>query len=244
MNTIYVGYDPREHLNYEVLLKSIDKLSRSSDINVIPLKMDALKHAGLFTRKQIIDKGQRWDLEDGKPCSTEFSFTRFLVPALQQYEGWALFMDCDMYFRSDPNEVFDKADPTKAVQLVRHYYIPEETIKMDNQIQEQYSRKNWSSFVLWNCGHPANLKLTPEVVNSQTGHWLHNFSWLGDEDIGGLREEWNWLDHWSPCHIKAKNVHFTTGGPFFTDWAASNATEQMYANEWNQLRLELTKEKE
>ena len=114
---------------------------------------------------------------------------------------------------------------------------------MDNQIQEAYSRKNWSSFMLWNCGHKANLNLTVDDVNTKSGYWLHNFKWLDGWEhgrmtqfpIGKIEEEWNWLDHHSSENIEPKNVHFTTGGPWFKDWKPSKRSDAKYALEWETL---------
>ncbi len=94
--------------------------------------------------------------------------------------------------------------------------------------------KNWSSLIMFNCGHSENRKLTPEVVNTQTGRWLHGFGWLPDKeaDIGRIPEEWNWLDGHSPEDMDAKNVHFTTGGPWFKDWRPRGEVEGKYAVEW------------
>jgi hypothetical protein len=91
---------------------------------------------------------------------------------------------------------------------------------MDHQKQTVYPRKNWSSMVLYNCGHPANAVLTPEVVNGQTGSFLHRFQWLEDDLIGAVPETWNWLEGWSepPAAGHPEVVHFTRGGPWFDEW--------------------------
>ena len=106
---------------------------------------------------------------------------------------------------------------------------------MDGKEQQPYRRKNWSSLMMFNCGHEENKKLTPEVVNTQTGRWLHGFGWLPDKeaDIGKIPEEWNWLDGHSPEDLEAKNVHFTTGGPWFKDWNPRGPVDSKYAVEWS-----------
>lgn len=235
---IYIGYDQREQDSFDVLSESIHKRS-SFPIHVVPLKQPELRLMGMYNRGFTTDSlGQKFDSIDKRPFSTEFSFTRFLTPILNQYSGWALFMDCDMYFRADPMELFDKYhDERKALYCVKHDYSPKESVKMDNQIQERYNRKNWSSLMLFNCGHIANRNLTVSDVNTKTGRWLHGMQWLPDESfIGELPVEWNWLDHWSDPSIEAKNVHFTTGGPLFPNWTPSNDAEQKYADEWRKLK--------
>ena len=234
MNTVYIGYDPKEDTAYEVLKFSIERIS-GKNIRIVPLRKDILEHIGVYTRKSEIIKGQPYDIIDGKPFSTEFSFSRFLVPALNMYQGKALFMDSDMYLRADVNELFDLCNMDYyPVYCVHHKYEPKNKTKMDGKEQHQYNRKNWSSLMMFNCGHSENRKLTPEVVNTQTGRWLHSFGWLPDKeaDIGRIPEEWNWLDSHSPEDMDAKNVHFTTGGPWFKDWRPRGAIEGKYAVEW------------
>ena len=234
MNTVYIGYDPKEDTACEVLKFTIERIS-GKNIRVIPLRKDILEHIGIYTRKSQLIHGQPYDVIDGKPFSTEFSFSRFLVPALNMYEGKALFMDSDMYLRADVNELFDLCDMDYyPVYCVHHKYEPENKIKMDGKEQHTYPRKNWSSLMMFNCGHIENKKLTPNVVNTQTGRWLHGFGWLPDKeaDIGKIPEEWNWLDGHSPVELEAKNVHFTTGGPWFNAWNPRGDIEGKYAVEW------------
>ena len=153
------------------------------------------------------------------------------------YQGLALYMDCDMYVRDDISEVFDICEEGmryNPLWCVKHTYKPEKGTKMDGQAQESYPRKNWSSFMMFNCEHYYNEKLTIDAINTQTGRWLHSFSWLPDKesDIGHLPEEWNWLDGHSDPTLEAKNVHFTTGGPWFHKWRARGVKEGKYATEW------------
>ena len=104
-----------------------------------------------------------------------------------------MFCDCDMVWLVDAMQLFDLHDESRAVYVVKHDYNPPEGTKMDGQAQLQYPRKNWSSMILWNCGHPKNRQLDLDTVNSQSGAFLHRFQWLEDEDIGELGCEWNWL---------------------------------------------------
>lgn len=184
------------------------------------------------------------DLFDRKHFSTDFSFSRFLVPFLNRLEGWALFMDCDMYFRSDPIELFEKYnDPDVALYCVKHDYAPTEPIKMYGNPQTRYPKKNWSSFVLWNCAHKAHEFLTVDDVNTKSGTWLHNFMWVEEKDIGALPEAWNWLDGHTPENVDAKNVHFTRGGPWFRGlaWEPLRDQDELYAQEWEALKREMEK---
>jgi lipopolysaccharide biosynthesis glycosyltransferase len=157
-------------------------------------------------------------LIDGKPFSTEFSHTRFLIPELMNFEGWALFMDCDMIFRCDVRDIFKHCDDQYAVMCVKHRQNVKEREKMDKSPQSKYFRKNWSSFMLINCGHPANRRLTKEVVNTADGGWLHGFSWLSDRQIGELPDIYNWIEGTSRGNIEPKVIHYTLGGPWLNGW--------------------------
>jgi hypothetical protein len=55
-----------------------------------------------------------------------------------------------------------------------------------------------------------------------------------NELIGTLPEEWNWLDGHSPEQLTPKNVHFTTGGPWYPKWNAQRVKDASYAAEWEQ----------
>ena len=200
---VYVGYDTREDIAYQVCEHSIKR--RNGKADVVALKQSELREQGLYTR------------EIDKLSSTEFTFTRFFIPYLQGYKGWAVFCDCDFVWKISPSELEKFCDDSKAVVCVQHDYTPEEGTKMDGQVQLLYPRKNWSSMVLWNCGHPSNKKLTTELINKETGKYLHRFSWLDDSEIGSLPHEYNWLVGWykEPKDGSPKILHYTEGGPWF-----------------------------
>ena len=204
---IYVGWDSREPIAADVLRYSIEQ-NTSVPVNIIYLKQEELREQGLYWR-------------DVDPLSsTEFTFTRFLVPYLNNYEGFAIFVDCDFLAVNDLAELINQADKRKAVQVVQHDYTPPEGIKMDGQRQLPYPRKNWSSMILWNCGHKDNKIVDLEFVNTATGQELHRFTWLRDSQIGNLSPEWNWLAGWYR-EIRdghPKFIHYTEGGPWFDEW--------------------------
>ena len=238
---IYVGYDLKDHRGYEVLVHSIKKYN--DKYNIVPLMEPTLRRIGLYRRSYRVfshDTKQRYDQFDNKPFSTDFTFTRFLVPALNQYQGWALFMDCDMLVRADIDGIFKVYnDESYAAYCVKHKYEPPEGTKLDGVAQTRYRRKNWSSLVLYNCSHPSNLALTVDAVNLQSGSWLHSFGWLMDDEIGSIHQEWNWLDGHSDPNTEAKNVHFTTGGPWFPEWKPSRPIDEAYAEEWKKTEQEI-----
>ena len=203
---IFVGWDSREDIAFQVCKHSI--LSKQPAAEVIPLKQPELREKGLYWR----------DVD--KLASTEFTFTRFLIPELTEYKGWALFIDCDMILTTDIKELFDQADDRYAVMCVQHDYTPREGVKMDGQQQTVYPRKNWSSAMLINCGHPSNRAVTKELVNDPeiTGAYLHRFSWLKDEEIGELDHTWNYLVGVYNDIETPKLIHYTEGGPWFENY--------------------------
>ena len=203
---VFVGYDPREDIAYQVCKHSI--LTKQPDAEVRPLVQKELRDAGWYTRP--VDK----------LASTEFTFTRFLVPELMNFKGWAVFMDCDMILTTDIKELFDQADDQYAVMCVQHDYTPKEGYKMDGQKQTVYPRKNWSSVVLFNCDHPSNAVLTQDQVNSTelNGAYFHRFSWLKDEEIGKLDHTWNYLVGVYDDIEKPNLIHYTEGGPWFENY--------------------------
>ena len=224
---IYVGYDSKEDIAYRVCKYSILKRSRSN-IKITSLKLYELVAKNLYKR-------------DIDPlASTEFTYSRFLVPALNNYSGWAIFCDCDFIFFEDISNILIDIDQSKAVYCVQHDYTPKEKHKMDGQKQTIYPRKNWSSFILFNCSHPSNKKLSLDLVNSESGSFLHQFKWLEDNEIGSLDERWNWLEGWTSNHNNKRPfaVHYTRGGPWFDEWQ-----DVEFASEWIRERDEYLKSK-
>lgn len=204
---VFVGYDSREDIAYEVCRHSLVTRA-TAPVTVTPIKQDVLRAAGHYTRP--VDP----------LASTEFTYTRFFVPFLTGYKGWALFCDCDFLWLADIGDLIALVDDRYAIMCVHHDHRPPERLKMDGRQQTRYPRKNWSSLVLYNCGHPANSVLTPDLANSGSGAYLHRFQWLADELIGAVPETWNWLEGWceSPAEGHPNVVHFTRGGPWFDDW--------------------------
>ena len=222
---IWIGFDPRETAAFAVCRKSIaNHLTQA--IPVRGLVLDELRRAGLYWRPTERRLGRLYDVISEHEMATEFAISRFLVPHLTG-SGWALFQDCDMMARANFARVFQGLDSSKAVYCVKHNHAPDNTEKMDGQVQSRYARKNWSSFMIFNCGHTSNAALTPEYVNTLPGRDLHRFCWLKDDEIGELPVEWNWLVGHSDPDVNPKNVHFTDGGPWFEGFA-----DVPYADEW------------
>ena len=213
---VFVGWDPREDIAWEVCRHSILSRTDPQEVVVKPLVQSELRQAGLYTR------------EPDTKAATEFSLTRFLTPNLAGQKGYAIFVDCDFLFLTDIREVLTEVDPFKAVSVVQHDYKPTEATKMDGCVQYIYPRKNWSSFMVFNLEHPAVRALTPEVVNTQTPAYLHRFEWLKDGQIGSLDRGWNYLEGWYlPTYDHLRAIHYTRGGPWF-----DHMKECDFASEW------------
>lgn len=223
---IFIGYDPRLDMQYRVCRASI--LAHSDDIAVYPLHADVLRRAGLLRRWITKDRdGRMFDTIDGRPVSTEFTYSRFCVPLLAELLDFdaALFCDSDFMFRSDVAELFSHGCGDFPLWCVHHNYTPSEHRKMDGQEQAVYPRKNWSSLMLFNVGHSGLRRLTHWAIATMEGRDLHAMKWL-DGEPGPLPETWNWLEGWSDLP-DPKAVHFTRGTP---DLAGHETAA--YADEW------------
>lgn len=216
MLKFYIGWDSREVLAWRVLENSIHRHAKRG-LEVHPVILGDLQYRGLYNRPMSMKGGRLFDEISDAPMSTEFAISRFLVPQLCG-TGWAVFMDCDMLAVSDLTDLTHYLDDNKAVMCVQHRQDVINDTKMDGQAQLPYERKNWSSFMAFNCDHPANKKLTVKMVNQVPGRDLHRFCWLDDKHIGALPQGWNWLEGYSPETRPLHVVHYTRGGPWMKDW--------------------------
>jgi lipopolysaccharide biosynthesis glycosyltransferase len=210
MIRLFIGYDPREAVVYHVCVNSLIRQA-SQPLSLTPLALRNLRYA-----------------ERQKDGSNQFIYSRFLVPQLMNFSGWALYIDGDMLLRSDIAELWKLRDESKAVLCVQHDYRTRMRQKYLGAKNEDYPRKNWSSVVLWNCSHPANRRVTSDWVEQATGAQLHRFTWLADDLIGELPREWNWLpDEFGP-NPKAKLLHWTLGAPCFHEFANAPMAEEWH----------------
>jgi len=203
---IFIGYDPVESVAWHTMVASIYRQS-SRPVAIIPINLHNLK--GIYKRRK--DPRQ----------SNAFSFSRFLVPYLCNYDGLGIYFDCDQMLRTDITKIFSAINeqPGKAVYVVKHTYEPRDDVKYLNTVQYKYPRKNWSSVVLWNCAHEKNRLVTPKFVNTVEALALHRFTWLDDNEIGELDIRWNWLvGEYDDPPDDVKNVHWTVGGPYFNEY--------------------------
>ena len=162
----------------------------------------------------------------GLKDSTDFAISRFLVPWLCDFQGLALFMDCDVIVQSDISTIFDRVDSNKAVNVVKHNYISKVEKKFLGQNQTKYSRKNWSSVMLFN--NKLCSSLTMEYVMNAHGLDLHQFNWIDDKFIGTLPSEWNHLVGEYELSAEAKLLHYTLGGPYFSEYRDTDNAEEWF----------------
>lgn len=232
-NSVWIGFDPREAHAYAVARHSLNH-HIGRPIPVLPIVMQDLVETGVYTRETIKQNGRLFDVISEHPMATEFAISRFLTPYLASQESagnpsWALFLDADVMVRRSIDPLWNLSK-SKAVYVVKHDFRPAEATKMDGQVQTQYSRKNWSSVMLFNLQHPANNRLTLEMINSLPGRDLHAFCWLKDEEIGELPPEYNYLVgfHTAEQVPDPRIVHFTDGIPTMVGYE-----ECEYAADWN-----------
>jgi hypothetical protein len=188
MLRIFIGYDHRQPISYNVLQQSIFRNS-SKPVAITALKINQLpiKREGL----------------------TPFTFSRFLVPYLCDYKGWALFLDIDILVKGDIAELFNLVDDKYAIMVSK------------NKL-----RFEWASVMLFNCGHESNKVLTPEYV--EKADRLHHIAWCKDEEIGDLPREWNHLVGYDDKRNDAKLIHYTQGIPCFPETVTSE-----YSEDWH-----------
>ena len=227
MIRVFIGFDTVETVSYHVLSHSIQARC-SEPVSITPLMLTQL--SGLMIR------------EHHNLQSTEFSFSRFLVPHLCDYQGWALFMDCDMLVLDDMADLWNLRDDNFAVQVVKHDHVPKETTKFLGQPQSKYEKKNWSSVMLFN--NEKCKALTPDFVNTATGLELHRYQWLdGDHLIGDIPHRWNHLvgyDETVPVG-EVSNLHYTIGGPYFDDYKDTDYAAEWFAEKDAMLRCDQKK---
>jgi|TARA_B110000259_G_C13989779_1_gene391971 lipopolysaccharide biosynthesis glycosyltransferase len=198
---IFVGFDQKESIAYHAFVQSLID-SSSIPLSITPL---AENNLNIYNEKHL----------DG---TNKFTYSRFLVPYLMNFKGWAIYFDGDMVCLSDIKDLIRNFDTNKAVSVIKHDYKTKNSVKYFGQKNEDYPRKNWSSVIIWNCEHPKNKILTPDFIESMNGAFLHRFKWLDNVEIGELDKKWNWLAVEYPEIKDANLIHYTLGTPCFEEY--------------------------
>jgi hypothetical protein len=218
---VFIGHDHAEEVAYHVCAHSIFR--RAS----VPVAISQLRTT------QLHNRGVYWRERDPRQ-SNDFSFSRFLVPYLCDYQGYALFMDCDMLVRTDISELFDlvrkmEMGEPRPVYCVQHDYTPSTKTKFLGHVQYKYPRKNWSSVMMFNCAMATEL--TPKYVNEASAADLHRMAWADRSGLpgpGGLPVEWNHLVGEYEPNPHAKIAHFTIGTPCFHEYAGCEFSDEWF----------------
>jgi hypothetical protein len=223
---LWIGWDANEMTAHSVAAASF-RQHTTDELNIRPIGIASL--TDLYRRETTTWEGQLFDVISQAPMTTSHAIARFFVPLLQDYQGWALFTDGDVLCRADVAQLFACADDRYAVQMVQHPPLLETGSKKTGVPQLAYPRKNWSSVMLFQCGHPANRALTLEALNTWTGRALHAFSWLTDDQIGPLPAGWNYLVGVTPLMAPecVQLAHFTLGTPDLP-----GHEQDAFADEW------------
>lgn len=204
MIQVFAGFDEREAVGYHTFCASVIEHC-SEPVSISPL------HLG--TLKKVYSGGHR----DG---TNAFIYSRFLIPYLMGYNGFAIFVDgADMIVKDDIAKLWALRDPFKAVQVVKHDYKTKHPRKYVGTKMEadngDYPCKNWSSVMIINCGHYAWRHITPQTVESMPGAYLHRFEFIEPRFVGDLPMEWNWLPQEHGENPNAKLLHYSIGIPGF-----------------------------
>ncbi len=231
---VYIGYDSRQDKSdkfsdlinppYQICKYSILKnyKGREDDLVIQPIKLQNMIDDDLYWRK------------DDPLASTEFTYSRFLTPHLNNYNGVAIFCDSDFLWQCDIRELLKYYDEKYSIMCVKHNYYPTQETKMDGKIQTIYPRKNWSSLMMFNCSHIDCQNLSIKNVNTKSAKYLHRMNWTSDKNIGEIPPTYNWLEGWYEDSINPKVIHYTRGAPIHDSWNGS------YSTNWIQHYEELT----
>jgi lipopolysaccharide biosynthesis glycosyltransferase len=191
---IFIGYDHRQPIALNVLQFSIFRRS-SKPVTISPIVLPTLpmKRTGL----------------------TPFTYSRFLVPWMCDYQGWALFLDIDFLVLSDIADLFARADDRYAAM-----------------VSKNEKKFEWASMIFFNCGHPANRVLTPDYIDDPKRCISpHTMDWLSPDLVGDLPREWNHLVGYDAPRNDAKAVHYTQGMPIYEETTGSEYREQWLAEQ-------------
>lgn len=213
---VFIGYDKHHPVAYHTLAASIIEQS-SIPVSITGVRVEQIPE---FTRNVERDV-------------TEFKYSRFLVPHMCDFEGWAIFLDMDMLLNDDIAKLWAQRDDQYAVQVVKHHYKP-------HGIHPQKggkARVNWSSMMLMNCSKLRDF--TPKAVSENQYGWMHFFESINNEQIGALDLRWNFLITEYPDKPvdEISILHYTRGGPWVDKFRGERYP---YVAEWDRWKRRAT----
>lgn len=219
---MFIGFDSKQKTASKVCEYSIQKNSKTH-VEIFHLDTNKLREDNIYFRP------------DGDPSSTEFTYSRFLVPYLSDYKGYSIFVDSDFLFLDDIQKVFNLAlmdfdRKKRAAYCVKHLeYKPKTDTKFYGKPQLTFPKKNWSSLILFNNEHPSCKNLSPLTIANKSPQWLHRFEWLNENEgeLSNIPITWNWLVGEYNNKVNPSALHFTNGGPF------NEVYGQDYEEIWN-----------
>lgn len=217
--SIYVGYDSRHgdlaETNVKLLQKGIEYGFGKGDM------YEFLKDWQPNIKILDVSKIPEYTREYANQ-STEFTYSRFLIPYLENYEGFSIFLDDDILFSKSILPLFYFLDPKDAIACVQYDFENHSDTKFDGEKNVSYPKKLWSSLMVFNNAHEDCKKLTPEVVNTESGKYLHQFEWT--DKISRIPPRHiiteGYETHLDKPHALA--IHWTRGGPWIKDMDTSD----------------------
>jgi len=210
---IFIGHDSRYPEASKVCRQSMLKFWPEAKIT--------------YLDKSVLKKNGMYGREDVEGESTEFSFTRFYIPLMMNYSGYALFCDNDFLWRVDPREV-SRYIANQPISVVKHKDYVAKSNKMDGIVNKTYPKKNWSSLMLFNCDMLKN-KLSKEYLDKATPSQLHEFKFLNEKSVGEIPKRYNMLvgiDEITKENARA--IHYTEGGPWFDEYKDAELSEEWW----------------
>ncbi len=214
---IYLGYDSSHGEVFDTAEKSI--------YNAVEASKSGGAGAEFFNDYEVEVKKLDISLipeytRDYANQSTEFTYSRFLIPYLENYEGISYFIDDDYIWEHTPLSLFYFLDPEHAVACVKYDFQDHEETKFNGEKNVSYPKKLWSSLMIFNNGHEDCRKLTPEVVNNESGKYLHQFEWTNQ--ISKIPHNKICTEGYDTIEKSHHAVHYTRGGPWIKDMDCSN----------------------
>jgi lipopolysaccharide biosynthesis glycosyltransferase len=187
---VFIGFDIRQRVAANVCRSSIERhASAPVDIQLLNIRHLPVQRVGL----------------------TEFTFSRYLVPLLCNYEGIAVFLDADMILRADIHELSGYVDGKHSVYVVKAPL-----------------RFEWPSMMVFD--NERCKRLTPEVVASGKPQ---TFDWA--DGVGELPQTWNFcVGYDDPKDVSPKLVHYTQGIPCWPETKGCDFA-QMWHDEHRQM---------